>query len=112
MEGIIMMRYKKHGETISVDLGNGYSVWGMALWNYENHYYNMTLYLQDNAIQQLRLVEEAENIHFKANRKILYAEMTRYIQKLIEDGFFVAYIEKYQYEMSCFDKGNEFFEQG
>lgn len=101
------MKYMKHGETISVELGNGYSVFCMARWDTDDRCYKLDLYLQDDEIELLKLIQEAVDIPLHAKKNTLYAEIVNYIKSLVEDRFFVRHIKKYEFEMECFDIGLE-----
>lgn len=101
------MKYIKHGETISVELGNGYSVFAMVKWDKQDRDYKLTLYLQDDKICLLKLITDAENIPISAKKNTLYSEVVKYIEGLIEERFFKKHIKSYVFEMECFDKGIE-----
>lgn len=101
------MKYTKHGETISVNIGNGYSVFCMAYWNTDERHYDLTLYLQDDSIEFLKLLQDCINIPLQAKKNTLYSEIIKYIEYLVEDRFFVKHIKAYEFEMECFDKGIE-----
>lgn len=106
------MNYTKHGETISVNIGNGYSVFCMACWNTEKRYYDLTLYLQDDSIEFLKLLQDCINIPLRTKKNTLYSEIMKYIEALVEDRFFVKHIKAYEFEMECFDKGIELINDG
>lgn len=53
------MKYVKHGETISVDLGNGYSIFAMAAWDKADREYKVTLYIQHNRVELLKPLQDA-----------------------------------------------------
>lgn len=103
-----MMKYENLGTTISVDLGNGYSVIGMANYNKEQHKYFVSLWLRDNKIPMLDLIEKAENIASPvSDRKTIKANMAEYIENCHSEGMFDYYIKRYQYQQKCFDAVNE-----
>ena len=43
----------------------------------------------------------------KINNRVL-----KYVATLMEEGFFDYYMQRYDYMLRCFDKGNELFEAG
>lgn len=106
-----MLRYKTLGNSvISVNLNNGYSVVAISIWDRVENVYRTTLYLKGDTYDTLDLIEEKEGIVVKADMKTVKSELTKIITNLLTDGFFKHYIERYDYMMKCFDKGNEFFE--
>ncbi len=107
-----MLRYKFLGSNIiSVDLNNGYSVVAISLWDRESKNYLTTLYLKGDTYDTLELIETKENVVIHADMRTIKTEVTKMITELLTDGFFKHYIDRYQYMMKCFDKGNEFFEE-
>lgn len=107
-----MLRYKVLGNSvISIDLNNGYSVISVPLWDRENKNYLITLYLKGDGYDTLDLIETKENIIINADMKTIKLEVTKMITNLLTEGFFKRYIDRYQYMMKCFAKGNEFFEE-
>ena len=106
-----MLRYKTLGNSvISVNLNNGYSIVAISIWDRVENVYRTTLYLKGDTYDTLDLIEEKEGIVVKADMKTVKSELTKIITNLLTDGFFKHYIERYDYMMKCFDKGNEFFE--
>lgn len=106
-----MLKYENMANlTISVNLQNDYSVIAMADWNKKNKNYNVTFYLKRDDINILDLMEKQENVEFNSNLKSIKTDVAKYITNLLTDGFFKYYIERYEYEQKCFDKGNEFYE--
>lgn len=101
------MKYVKHGETISVDLGNGYSVFAMAAWDKEDREYKVTLYIQHNRVELLKPLQDAIGVSIKAKKNTLYSEVVKYIEGLVEEHFFRKHIQTYDFELKCFDKGIE-----
>lgn len=101
------MKYVKHGETISVDLGNGYSVFAMAAWDKEDREYKVTLYIQHNRVELLKPLQDAIGVPIKAKKNTLYSEVVKYIETLVEEHFFRKHIQTYDFELKCFDKGIE-----
>lgn len=101
------MKYAKHGETISVELNNDYSVFAMANWDKEDRDYKLTLYLQDNRIELLKPLQDAIAVPIQAKKNTLYSEIVKYIEGLIENRFFMKHVKSYEFEMKCFDAGIE-----
>lgn len=107
-----MLRYKIiNKETIEVDLENDYIIIAMSHWDNAKQNYYVTLMLRKKNIHNWSLIEKAENIFLETNIKTLKRDMTMFVEKLYNEGFFSYYIERYEYEMKCFDYANELFEQ-
>lgn len=104
-----MLRYKNLGTTIAIDLHNGYSVIAMALWNF-NTSYEVTFYIKNNIIETFSLMEKFERIEFISDQKSIKQDITQYVSKLLQDGELKEYIDDYDYQMDCFDRGNGLYE--
>lgn len=103
------MRYKKEANmALSVDLQNGYIIIAMSTWTGNN--YSVDLYIKHNTIDLLDCMENYKNIKFVPSSKNIYSEITLWITNEFKAGRFDYYIETYNYQIKCFDKGNEFFE--
>ena len=97
---------------ISVDLHNNYSVIAYANWNKDNNNYEVTFYIKRNDIDILELIENFENVPFiNSDFKSIRVDIANHITTLLSDGFFNYYINRYEYEQNCFDRGNELFEK-
>lgn len=105
------LKYEKIGDSaISVDLHNGYTIVALATYDYEKSTYSTTLYLKENTINILDTIDELEPFEFYANYKTVNSVMLKYIASLLSEGLIDKYIERYEYIIKCFDKGNDFFE--
>lgn len=105
------LKYEKVADSvISVDLHNGYTIIAFATLNYDNSTYSTTLYLKDNTIDILDLIDGLEPFEFTANYKTVNSVMLKYIATLVSEGVLDKYIKRYEYMMKCFDKGNDIFE--
>lgn len=106
-----MLRYKLLGNNVtSVNLNNGYSVIVISIWDKGEKIYRSTFYLKGDSYDTLDLIESKEGIKVDADMKTLKVELAKMITNLLTNGFFKYYIERYNYMMRCFDKGNELFE--
>lgn len=106
-----MLRYETEANvTISIDLQNGYTVIAMARWDNEKKNYYTTLRLRDNTVEKWDLIEEAANVIMESDMKSIKRDMAQYVTKLLTTGFFKKYIDRYEYELKCFDKGLETIE--
>lgn len=107
-----MLKYENMGNgAIFIPLKNGYDVIAFFKWNKAQVKYNVSLYLRGDTYDTLELIEEKEKVEINADIKTIKVKIAKMITSLLEDGFFTHYIQRYEYMMKCFEKGNEFFEQ-
>ena len=105
------LRYKKISSTvITIDLQNGYTITAIESFNPRHHSLYLTLYIKDNTVDILDLMEEFENIEIKC-KKPVHISALKYIATEFAHGKFDKYIERYNYTMKCVDRGNELFEE-
>ena len=108
------LKYEKlnnSNEVITINLHNGYSVIAVTGFNIENEVYTTTLFLKDNTIDTWKLVEQADRLEFHANQNTINSTILKKVSEFLKEGFFDYYIERYEYELKCFDKGNEIAEK-
>ena len=106
------LEYKKINDNlITIDLHNEYTVIAILSWQHEEHNYDVTLMLKENTTDMWDLIEKAEHLTFEANYKNIYKAVLKQVADLLTDGFFAKYIERYEYEINCFDRGNELYEK-
>lgn len=106
-----MLRYEIiNRDTIEVDLQNDYKVIALARWSHKEKKYYATLMIHEQSVDNWSLIEKAERIPLESDIKSIKKDMTALVTNLLTEGFFKEYIERYEYELKCFDLGNEFFE--
>ena len=105
MQRLKYEKYRNSNEIITIDLHNGYTV--IAISTSENGSYITTLFLKDNTIDTWKLIEKAENLEFHANQNTIDSAILKKVSSFLEEGFFDYYIQRYEYEMKCFDIGDE-----
>lgn len=107
-----MLRYETESNVIvSIDLQNGYTVIAMARWDNEKKKYYTALRLRENTVEKWDLIEEAANVEMESDMKTIKRDMAQYVTDLLTDGFFKKYIDRYEYELKCFDRGFEIMEK-
>ena len=79
--------------------------------NVENRVYTTTLFLKENTVDTWKLIENAENLEFHANQNTINSAILKKVSAFLEEGFFDYYIQRYEYEMNCFDVGNNLIER-
>lgn len=108
------LRYEKYNgldSMIIIDLHNGYSVVAANGWDKEEKNYKVSLFLKDNEVDTLNLIEEAKSVEISADYKIINSAVLRHVSELSVSGFFKPYIERAKYEQKCFDIGNMVIEE-
>lgn len=108
------LKYEKinnSNDVITIDLHNGYTVIAVTGFDVENRAYTTTLFLKENTIDTWKLVENAENLEFHANQNTINSAILKKVSEFLKEGFFDYYIERYEYELNCFDKGNSIYEK-
>ena len=111
MQRLKYEKFNNSNEVITINLHNGYSVIAITGFNAENRVYTTTLFLKENTIDTWKLIENAENLEFHANHNAINSAILKQVSTFLQEGFFNYYIQRYEYEMKCFDKGNEIYEK-
>ena len=111
MQRLKYEKFNNSNDVIMIDLHNGYSVIAVTGFDTENGVYATTLLLKDNTIDTWKLVENAENLEFHANQNTINSAILKKVSEFLNEGFFDYYIQRYEYELKCFDIGNEIFEK-
>lgn len=110
MDRLTYKFYRNSENILLIDLHNNYSIIAIKLWNKEEHNYTVELHLKHNSIDSWRLIEKADNLKFDTNYKFINSAVLKQVATFLEEGFFDEYINDYEYEQKCFDRGNELFE--
>ena len=111
MQRLKYEKFNNSNEVITIDLHNGYTVIAVTGFYTENRVYTTTLFLKENTIDTWKLVENAENLEFHANQNTINSAILKQVSEFLKEGFFDYYIDRYEYELKCFDIGNEIFEK-
>lgn len=98
--------------TLDIDLENGYWIRTDALYNYDSKRYTITFYIKENTIDTYYSIETLNNekISFDGNRKTIKADILQYVSCLLSQNYFDDCIRHCEYEIRCFDKGHDLFE--
>ena len=111
MQRLKYEKFNNLNDVITIDLHNGYTVIAITGFNAENRIYTTTLLLKENTIDTWKLIENAENLEFHANHNTINSAILKQVSTFLQEGFFDYYIQRYEYEMKCFDKGNSIYEK-
>ena len=110
MQRLKYEKFNNSNEVIMIDLYNGYTVIAITGFNTENRVYTTTLFLKDNTIDTWKLVEQADKLEFHANQNTINSAILKQVSIFLEEGFFDYYIQRYEYEVNCFNVGNDLAE--
>lgn len=104
-----MLRYENIGTAcIKIDLHNrNYSVVAIAKWNKETEKYTATLYLKENSVELLDLMEKYKDIEFESDSSSIRNAILQEVSKLNDYDSFKYYMDRYDLEQKCFDRGLE-----
>ena len=111
MQRLKYEKFNNSNDVITIDLHNGYTVIAVTGFDIENGIYTTTLFLKDNTIDTWKLIENAENLEFHANHNAINSAILKQVSTFLQEEFFNYYIQRYEYEMKCFDKGNSIYEK-
>lgn len=103
-------KYKNMDNLITIDLHNDYAILAL-IGKDENGNYDVELRIKESTVEKWDLVEKAEHIIFNANTKNIYSAVLKTVGTYLHEGFFDYYIDRYEYELNCFDIGNEMYEK-
>lgn len=111
MYKLTYQEYRGCKDIITINLHNNYTILAIKIWNKENRNYTVELRIKENTVEKWNLVEEAESLTFDTNYKFINSAILKQVAKFLEEGFFKHYIQQYEYELKCFDRGNHLFEE-
>ena len=103
--------YRGCKDIITIDLHNDYTVIAIKSWNSDKHKYTVQLMLKENSVDKWDLIEKAGYLEFNVDYKIINKAILKHVATLLSDGFFDYYIDRYEYELKCFDRGNSIIEK-
>lgn len=102
-------RYNNMDNVIVIDLHNYYEVVAL-IGNNEIGEYTVQLMLKQGTVDTWDLIGAADNITFPSNVNI-YSAILKTVDTYLREGFFDYYIDRYEYELKCFDIGDEIEER-
>lgn len=105
-----MIRYR-NVPSIEFDLENNYMVKAEFIFDKTVNKYQVSFYIRQNQIGMWDQIDKATDITFDSPRETIKADIAKYFTKLLIEGFFQYYIDRYVYQMKCFDKGNDLYEK-
>lgn len=103
-------RFKKTGFGIEMSLPKtDYLVRAniLKIGDKESHTYDITLELRTSDIGKWDMLDEER---FSITSENINIDTCNFIMDKFSNGYFDRFINRYEYEMNCFDRGNELFE--
>ena len=107
-----MLRYKVIGNNvISIELQDDYEIIAIAKWDKTSRSYAVNFMIKQKTVDIWDVInnDKTENIEFKSDVKTINKDMAEYITVLSKTDLFDHYINRYEYMLKCFDRGNEFY---
>lgn len=104
--------YKEyHGcnDIITIDLNNGYSIIAIKSYSDFSNNYVIELRITENSVNKWDIVNDY--LTFDGNTKNINSAILKRVSDMYNDGFFDYYINRYEYELKCFDIGVEIYEK-
>lgn len=106
-EKLTYEKYKAFENIIMIDLHNNYTIVALKNYNREKHNYTVELRIKQNSIEKWDLIEDAENLEFNVDYRYINAAILKQVSKFLKEGFFDKYIDRFEFELRCFDMGIE-----
>ena len=110
MERLKYENYRGCKDILTIDLHNKYTVIAIKSWNQDERKYNVEFRITENSIDKWDLIQEMESVEFNVNYKTINKAILKHVANLLSEGFFDYYVQRYEYEMKCFDVGNDLAE--
>lgn len=99
-------KYNNMDNVIIINLHNYYEIVALIGKNDANDYM-VQLMLKQGTVDTWNLIGAADNIVFPSNTKNIHSAILKTVSTYLHEGFFDYYIERYEYELKCFDIGDE-----
>ena len=112
MERLTYKEYKGCKDILTIDLHNGYTIIAIKSWNKDREIYNVEFRITENTVDKWDLIEEDESVYFSEDYKTINSSILKYVASNYSDGYYSYYIERYRYELYCFDTWNTVCEMG
>ena len=93
-------------DIIAIDLHNDYTVIAIKSYNPDDHAYIVEFHLKEKTTDMWQLIQDATTT-FNTDHKSINGAILKHVATLFADGFYDYFIERYEYELKCFDVGND-----
>ena len=95
-------------DIITIDLHNDYTVIAIKSWNPEN--FRVEFHLKEKTTDMWQLIQDATTV-FHADNRTINSAILKHVSTRFADGFYDYFIERYEYDLKCFDIGNNAFSE-
>ena len=92
-------------DIISIDLHNDYTIIAIKSYNADDHTYKVEFHLKEKTTDMWQLIQDATTT-FNTDHKSINGAILKHVATLFTDGFYDYFIERYEYDLKCFDIGN------
>ena len=90
-------------DIITIDLHNNYTIVAIKSWNPEN--FSVEFHLKEKTTDMWQLIQNATTV-FHADNRTINGVILKHVATRFADGFYDYFIERYEYDLKCFDIGN------
>lgn len=97
-------------DIITIDLHNDYTVIAIKSWNPDDNTYTVEFHLKEKTTSMWQLINDATTT-FNADHKSINSAILKHVATLFTDGFYDYFIERYEYDLKCFDIGDNTFSE-
>ena len=116
MQKLTYEEYRGCKDILMIDLHNGYTIIAIKIWNKEKENYTVELRIKENTVNKWDLIDnrndsKPEEFVFDTNYRYINSTILKKVSQLFEEGFFDYYIDRYNYEIKCLNRGNSFYEK-
>lgn len=91
-------------DIIAIDLHNNYTVIAIKSWNPGN--FSVEFHLKEKTTDMWQLIQDATTV-FNTDNRTINSVILKHVATLFADGFYDYFIERYEYDLKCFDIGND-----
>lgn len=102
--------YRGCKDILTIDLHNDYTIIAIKSFKPDKRKYDVEFRITEDTVDKWDLIQEMESVEFYTDYKTINKAILKHISTLLSDGFFDYYIQRYEYEIKCFDRGNALFE--
>lgn len=113
-----MLKYENKGYTIEIKLPEecgykGYSVECRYQYDKQKQKYSLSMWLKANGIDERFKIDsqEIDTQYISGTKENIRQNICRIVEQASLSGYFDHYIQRYEYEMRCFNIGNDIVEK-
>ena len=92
-------------DIIVIDLHNDYTIIAIKSYSTDNHAYTVEFHLKEKTTDMWQLIQDATTT-FNTDYKSINSAILKHVATLFADGFYDYFTERYEYDLKCFDIGN------